>query len=137
MDGSDLPTDLELPALPNSVTVARHEAARLADSIGVDGEPVALAVAEAVGNAVLHAYPRGTSGTVRVAFAIDGDALSIVVGDDGLGMRPDPGSRGLGFGLPLMAKLSAGLEIADRSGGGTELRMRFPLAGARRDEVGR
>jgi hypothetical protein len=54
-----------------------------------------------------------------------------MVSDDGVGMRPNPLGRGLGFGLPLIAQLTEEVEIMAREGGGTVLRMRFEAAGAR------
>jgi serine/threonine-protein kinase RsbW/stage II sporulation protein AB (anti-sigma F factor) len=46
-------------------------------------------------------------------------------------MRPRPDSPGLGLGLPLIARLSASLEVATAESGGTRLCMSFPLAGDR------
>jgi anti-sigma regulatory factor (Ser/Thr protein kinase) len=135
MDGAELPTALELPALPASVTEARRVAARLAYSFGADSDAVALAVAEAVGNAVIHAYPERPPGTVRMALSLDSGILVVVVSDDGVGMRPNPDSQGLGIGLPLIAQVSDGVEIAAGAGGGTELRMRFPVAAGRPAEA--
>src|SRR5205823_1204097 len=101
-----------------------------------DRDAVELAVAEAVGNAVLHAFPEGSSGTVAVAARVEEGAFVVLVADDGIGMRPNPSSRGLGFGLPLIAQLSSGVEILERAGGGTELRIRFPAPSQRASEVG-
>jgi serine/threonine-protein kinase RsbW len=128
MEGAELPTAIDLPAIPESVTEARRAAERLAASIGADPGAVALAVAEAVGNAVVHAYTEGPRGTVRLALGVEGGTLAVVVSDHGVGMRPNPASRGLGFGLPLIAQVSDGLEISAGVGGGTELRMQFPVA---------
>jgi anti-sigma regulatory factor (Ser/Thr protein kinase) len=137
LDRAELPIALNLPPLPDSVTEARQTLARLAAEVGADRDAVELAVAEAVGNAVLHAYPEGATGTVRIVARLDSGSLVVVVADDGVGMRPDPASRGLGFGLPLIAQLSSGLEISDRDGGGAELVMRFPAPAERTSEVGR
>jgi anti-sigma regulatory factor (Ser/Thr protein kinase) len=119
------PLALELPAQPASVTHARRTAASFAESHGGDAAAVELAVGEAVGNAVLHAYRGDASGEIRVDGAMDEGTLVIVVGDDGVGMRPDPSSRGLGFGLPLIAQLASAVEITGSDDGGTEVRMRF------------
>ena len=121
------PLALELPAQPASVTHARRLAASFAASCGADAGGVELAVGEAVGNAVLHAYRGDASGDIRVDGAVEGDGLVIVVGDDGVGMRPDPSTRGLGFGLPLIAQLATAIEITGSPKGGTEVRMRFEI----------
>jgi anti-sigma regulatory factor (Ser/Thr protein kinase) len=121
------PLALELPAQPASVTHARRVAARFAAARGGDAAAVELAVGEAVGNAVLHAYRGDASGDIRVDGTMDEGALLIVVGDDGIGMRPDPSSRGLGFGLPLIAQLASAVEITGSDEGGTEVRMRFEI----------
>ena len=137
MDEPELPIALSLPALAESVSEARQTVAELAAAVGADRDAVELAVAEAVGNAVLHAYPDGRKGTVTVAARQEGDVFLVVVADDGVGMRPDPTSRGLGFGLPLIAQVSERLEIGDGPAGGAELRMRFPAGARRASEVGR
>ena len=137
MDGAELPIALNLPTQPQSVTEARRSAARLAEAVGADRDAVELAVAEAVGNAVLHGYPEGSAGVVTVDARVEADALVVVVTDDGSGMRPNPGSRGQGFGLPLIAQLSREVQISERAGGGTELRMRFPANAGEASEVGR
>jgi two-component sensor histidine kinase len=53
--------------------------------------------------------------------------LVVTVSDDGLGMRPNPDSPGLGYGLPLVASLTDEMGIADSPEGGTSIRMRFAL----------
>jgi anti-sigma regulatory factor (Ser/Thr protein kinase) len=124
---AESPLALELPAQPASVTHARRMAASFAAARGADAASVELAVGEAVGNAVLHAYRGDASGEIRVNGLIDDGTLVIVVGDDGIGMRPDPNSRGLGFGLPLIAQLASAVEITGSPKGGTEVSMRFEL----------
>jgi len=136
LEGAELPIALSLPPLPESVSEARQTVAQVAAAVGADRDAVELAVAEAVGNAVLHAYPDGKRGTVTVAASREDGALVVLVADDGVGMRPDPASRGLGFGLPLIAQLSAGLEIGEGAGGGAELRMRFPVPARDARETG-
>lgn len=124
---AEQPLALELPAARESVTHGRRVAARFAGSVGADAAAVELAVGEAIGNAVLHAYRGGEDGTVTVEGRADEGELTITVGDRGVGMRPDPTSKGLGFGLPLIAQLCRGVEITSRPGGGTDVRMRFGI----------
>ena len=56
----------------------------------------------------------------------------VVVADEGRGMLPRTDSPGLGLGLPLIAQMTQSLEVHDRQGGGTEIRMSFAL---RRDRL--
>lgn len=53
----------------------------------------------------------------------------MLISDDGLGMRPQIQSPGLGFGLSLISQVCDEFEIAKRSSGGLEVRMRFALGG--------
>jgi two-component sensor histidine kinase len=125
---AERPLDLELDPLPASVGAARREAGAVAERVGADRSAVELAVSEAVGNAVLHAFPEGTSGTVWLSVETTPQTIVLTVSDDGVGMRPNPFGRGLGFGLPLIAQLAEEVEIMAREGGGTVLRMRFQAA---------
>jgi anti-sigma regulatory factor (Ser/Thr protein kinase) len=117
------PLELDLPADTESVRIARHAVARFAADHAVDHDGVALAVSEAVTNAVLHAYPDRLGGHVRVRVSVEPLALLIVVSDDGRGMAARSPSRGLGVGLVLIARLCNALEID--GAGGTRLTMRF------------
>lgn len=119
--------DLELPARPESVGRARHEAARLAAACGADETNVKIGVSEAVGNAVLHAYRGDLDGPIRLRGSLRGKRLVIVVTDQGVGMSPDPGSSGLGLGLPLIGTVAEDMRVV---GGpqGTTISMSFPAA---------
>jgi len=113
--------------VPSSVGAARHAAGELAEHVGADRQAVELAVSEAVGNAVLHGFPHGAGGTVELTADAQPRQLVLVVSDDGVGMRPNPEGKGLGFGLPLIGQLAREMEISARRGGGTVLRMRFDV----------
>jgi anti-sigma regulatory factor (Ser/Thr protein kinase) len=95
---------------------------------GCDADPikVATAVSEAVGNAVLHAYRDGLPrGDVRVQASKRDGKLIVVVADDGVGMRPNPASKGLGVGCVLIASMSS--EVSYKSPGrGVRVTMHFP-----------
>ena len=130
---ADRLVELRLPPVPRSVTEARHAAADCAEQIGADSEAVQIAVAEAVGNAVIHAFRTGNRGTVELRLDREPDALVITVTDDGDGMRPNPDSPGLGFGLPLIGRVSDGVDISESEDGGTIVRMRFPAPGKSHD----
>jgi len=119
------------PAVADSVPRARHALAGFATRAGASGEQidaVRLTSSEALTNAVLHAY-RGEPGAIQVTAAVVAQELWVLIADEGCGMQPR-GERpglGLGLGLGLIAKLTDEFEIVARSGGGTEVRMRFDL----------
>ena len=118
--------ELELPAEPGSVAEARHAAARLARHHGVEEADVKIAVSEAVGNAVLHAYRDGKTGTVRVRGGPVRGKLVFVVADSGVGMSPNPNSPGLHLGIPLIGKVAEDMRI-DAGSRGTSISFSFPI----------
>jgi serine/threonine-protein kinase RsbW len=120
--------ELTRPAVPETVTVYRHRAAAFAAEQGAGPalvSDIALAVSEAVSNAVKHAYDSAEEGTVELSvFAEEGWlTLSILDRGDGFGTRP---SDGLGLGLSIIAELCDDLKIL-QEGSGTQVRMRFVL----------
>jgi anti-sigma regulatory factor (Ser/Thr protein kinase) len=128
----------ERPALEASVPELRGAVQGFASGLGADPRvlsDVALAVSEAVTNAVMHAFLDRDRGTIRVSVrAADGE-LVVIVADDGRGMQPRPDSPGLGMGLPLIGQLAASLDIRMPPGGGTELCMTFAVPGMRGTDV--
>ncbi|HEY3186417.1 MAG TPA: ATP-binding protein [Solirubrobacteraceae bacterium] len=118
-------------AAPESVPVLRYAVVAYARSGGVTAgvlDDVAIAVSEAVTNAVVHAYAdRATAGTVTVKACLSHDELAISISDGGDGMRPRPDSPGLGLGLPLMAQLADRMELGQIDGVGTQVRLFFDL----------
>jgi stage II sporulation protein AB (anti-sigma F factor) len=121
-------------AAPDSVRRARDELARFAAAAGGNGEQVSrvrLAISEGVTNAVVHGY-RGAPGEVLITARVDLWGLVIVVRDRGQGLTVAPEQPGLGLGLMVITELTDEMTLAERSRGGTELRMRFALTGPRR-----
>lgn len=119
------------PAVPASVPQARHAVERFAEAAGMTGDDLdslRLAVSEAISNVVRHAYRSGEEGAIHVLAAIAGDELWVLIGDDGHGLQAVSDDPGLGVGLALIASVSDHFAVINRSGGGTELRMRFQLA---------
>jgi serine/threonine-protein kinase RsbW len=119
---------LVMPAEPASVPVLRHRATRFAAEEGVGREvvaDVALAVSEAVTNAVKYANASGADGVVELSGASRGEWLEVTVRDRGEGFGKGS-ADGLGLGLSIIARLCAELKIV-QEGDGTEVRMRFPL----------
>lgn len=110
------------------MTALRHRAAAFATAQGAEPDvvaDVALAVSEAVTNAVKYAYDTGVEGTVELAASVRKRWLEIRIRDSGT--RFGRGSEdGLGLGLTIIARLCADMKIV-QEGTGTEVRMRFPL----------
>jgi serine/threonine-protein kinase RsbW len=118
--------ELELPATPDSVPAARHAVARLAEDVGAGLLDVKIAVSEAVGNVVVHAYRDGSEGKVEITAGVEDDKLVVVVSDTGIGMSPNPDSPGLGFGLPLIGNVVEDMHV-EAGTVGTKVTMVFPL----------
>lgn len=122
--------ELVMPAEPASVPELRRHAARFAAEQGLGEEivaDIALAVSEAVTNAVKYANARGGRGVVELSASKGKDWLEVKVRDRGEAFGK--GSvDGLGLGLTIIARLSGELKIV-QEGSGTEVSMRFPLAG--------
>ena len=120
------------PAVAASVAEARNAVSAFAESAGATDDALAavsLAVSEAVTNAVLHAYlDRDEPGRVEVRARCEAETVVVEVADEGRGMLPRTDSPGLGLGLPLIAQMTESLEVHDRNGGGTEIRMAFALS---------
>ena len=75
--------------------------------------------------------PTAPSGTVVLSATLDAGSLVVRVTDDGSGMRPNPQRGGLGLGLALIGQLTSAFSVTHAEGGGTSLRMTFPIvAGA-------
>jgi anti-sigma regulatory factor (Ser/Thr protein kinase) len=113
------------------VRLARQALASFAADAGAPAEQVEairLASSEALTNVVLHAYDRN-AGRMHVDADVVRGQLAVQIADEGTGLRPRLEKRGLGLGLALIAQACDELDIVKRSGGGTELRMRFGLNG--------
>ncbi|MBV9001709.1 MAG: ATP-binding protein [Solirubrobacterales bacterium] len=120
---------VSFPAEADSVPIARAAVVELAARVGADAQQldsIKLAVSEAVTNAVVHAYPNG-SGSVHVVAGVVGQQLAVVITDDGCGMHAPSGSRGLGWGLSLIAASSDRVMRRQRRGGGTRVHVRWNL----------
>jgi len=118
------------PARADQVRLARREVEAYAREHGaVDPAGIALAVSEAVTNAVIHAsVDRPAPGDVEVHVERHpDDGLEIRVCDEGRGMMPRSDSPGLGVGLPLVAKLAQRFRVETRPTGGTAVSMVFPV----------
>jgi serine/threonine-protein kinase RsbW len=131
----DKPRGLQmvLPAKSENVAVIRHALAGLAEGIGMDEPGLAdlkTVVTEACMNVVVHAY-QGRPGPLSVEACPDADGLTVVVSDQGSGIRPqaDAERESLRLGLSLIAALSSSFSISGGLDRGTEVTMRVPLQG--------
>jgi serine/threonine-protein kinase RsbW len=120
-----------VPAIPENVSALRHAVTELVERAGASERArgdVALAVGEACGNVVLHAYPPGETGPLIIEARVLDREIEVVVTDIGRGMVPRPDSTGLGLGLPLMTTLAKTVAIGDGDDGkGTAVTMVFAL----------
>lgn len=121
-----------LPALPESIAPLRHSVLGFASDSGASErqrEDIALAVSEALSNAVVHAYVGHDSpGVVAVNARREGRWLEVVVCDEGIGMLPRTDSPGLGLGLPLIVRVTEGLELESMDAmPGVRVRMKFAI----------
>ena len=92
--------------------------------------PLAIAMSEAVTNAIKHAFPDGRRGEVRLSLERDGSALVLSVKDNGCGLADTAVPGRLGAGLSLIRALAqqAGGSVTLRSEAGTIVE--FHLGGA-------
>ncbi len=121
---------ISFPAKPDYLLLARLALAGIARDVRVSDELLAdlkLAVTEACGNSVRHAYPEG-EGEVSVAFALEGTTFEMIVEDQGVGVdvrssgeeaRPD-GGMGMSIIRTIVDDLAVGPGADDR---GTVVRM--------------
>jgi len=127
---------LSFPAKPDYLLLARLALSGIGRMTPVSDELLAdlkLAITEACGNCVRHAYPDG-EGDVLVAFALDGGAIEMIVEDQGIGLDGDlraasPATGESGMGMSIIRTVVDELEIRPGADGrGTVVRMTKRLA---------
>ena len=121
--------ELELEPEVHSVGEARRAVIEFAQAVGARDSDVGLAVSEAVGNAVVHAFRGRDPGTITVVARALDSRLIVVVADDGRGMSPHLESPGLGFGISLIGKVTRDVHF-ESSDKGTKVTMDFPAEAA-------
>ena len=115
-------------ATPDHVPEFRDAAQAFAEHHGVArSDDVALAISEALTNAVLHAYRDGTAGPLRLTGWREPSTVCFLVEDDGCGLTPHRHSPGLGRGLNIIAQLCERYAIRGGAGAGTEVWMAFAV----------
>ena len=118
---------LTLPARPENIALVRHMIGALGAAIQLPEATVddmRLAVTEACTNVVRHAYSEA-DGRIEVVIRPDGEAINVIVSDDGRGLGSSPDVSGPGLGLSLIAALADRLEIDHAPRRGSRLLMAF------------
>jgi serine/threonine-protein kinase RsbW len=127
---------LTFPAKPDYLLLARLALSGVGRTAPVSEEALAdlkLAITEACGNSVRHAYPNG-SGDVSVAYALGGGAIELIVEDQGIGVEPglvnvSTTTGESGMGMSIMGAVVDELEVnSGADGRGTVVRMTKRLA---------
>ncbi len=131
-NGSVPAQQLRQPALPGAVPVVRGMVAAFLAKLNVSAlrsGDIQLAVTEACGNVVRHAYPGGHGDLLCECEATD-DEIVIRVSDWGVGCDQPSAQPGLGLGILLIERLSDHATQSHRNGV-TLVNMRFARSGAR------
>jgi signal transduction histidine kinase len=125
------------------------------DGVVLDTYPGALfrILTNLVNNSVLHAFPKDRPGRMEIRAIDEGDRVTLVYRDDGVGMSADVaarafdpffttrrGSGGSGLGLHLAYNLATQLlggtiELRTSPGAGVEFAFRLPLSAPQRTEA--
>lgn len=130
----DSTVSLSFPAKADYLLLARLALGGLARRLPMDADMLAdlkLAVTEACGNVVRHAYAEGDGGPVAIALVVYPDRLEMIVEDQGAGMErvrtdeweADQLPEG-GMGMAIMRAVVDDLEVAAGADGrGTVVHM--------------
>ena len=96
--------------------------------------PLVMVVAELVQNALGHAFPEGRRGTIEIMPERSARSLEVSIRDDGVGLPADfslDDTEGLGLQIVrtlVESELRGTLSLCGGENGGTEARLRIPLA---------
>ncbi len=118
--------DVAFPARPECCSKLRCEIRAFLECLRIDGgrvDDVVLAVGEAAGNVVEHAY-RGNDGSVRLLAYVSDNQLIVEVRDSGRWQLGGDSQRGRGLGI--MRALVDRVSI-ESTRGGTNVRLEVCL----------
>jgi serine/threonine-protein kinase RsbW len=123
---------LELPSDPWTVSLCRRVLRSFLKDLAIEEtrlDDIELAVSEATGNVVRHAYPRPDH-PYRVILTFWGDRVCLEVSDQGIGFNradvPEPGTEELGGrGLWLIEQIADVTAVSTLPGGGCRLEAEF------------
>jgi serine/threonine-protein kinase RsbW len=130
---------LSFPAKADYLLLARLALSGIARGLPLGQEELAdlkLAVTEACGNAVRHAYGADSGGSVGVAFVVGSDSLQMIVEDQGSGIAVDGEDEEEeieplegGMGMSIIRAVMDDVDISEGADGrGTVVRMTKYLA---------
>jgi serine/threonine-protein kinase RsbW len=131
--------ELRLPSRLEALEEVRKLVAKASRALGLDHEMahwIELSVNESAINAIQHGNQLDESKEVFVRIACDGDAIEVVVEDEGSGFEladiPDPTDlenllKPGGRGILIIQSYMDSVEVTERPGGGSRLRMRKKL----------
>jgi serine/threonine-protein kinase RsbW len=135
-------TEFELPSTLGSEKIAMEKVSMVAESMGFERERIEdlkTAIAEACINAMEHGNKFDQNAIVGVVLEPKGNALTIVVRDQGKGIDPDKIPRKIlnddgfpstdcgGLGMFLISNLANELFYETKPGIGNEVKMLFYL----------
>lgn len=97
--------------------------------------PCGIFLAEALTNAIKHAFPNGRGGAIRVALRAEDGHGVLSIADDGVGLAGELAELGRAtFGLQCLKaaaeQLEGSLSVDAQGGRGTRMSVRFPLCRA-------
>ncbi len=131
---------LSFPARAEFLILGRLALVGVSRAAAISEETLAdlkLALTEACGNAVRHAYSGeqdGRAGVVRVAIEVRDGTIAITVEDEGIGLPADARANGAGedgesgMGLAIIEAIADELDVRSAGeGGGTLLTLRKRL----------
>lgn len=98
---------------------------------GRDATTLGIIVGELVINALKHAFPDGSAGTISTGFSRDATGAPVlVVEDDGRGIDPEAFNAETGLGAMIIRQLATQFggepNYAAREGGGTRISLKLP-----------
>lgn len=120
---------LSIAADAEALIVVRHVLDGLAAHDGLSEhvlDDLQIAVGEACGNVVTHAYAGRPVGSLDIDVAFDATVVVVTVRDQGVGLSPAWQEDATGMGIPMMSALAEDLSFGD-GGAGHQVRMTFPL----------
>lgn len=121
MSAAPAALDLTFPANAGELGPTRRALRRWLQQMGVPADTaqdVVTATAEACANAVEHAYRGAPDGSVRLRADLRGDALHVVIADDGSWKDSDR-SPDRGRGIVMMRAMMSGVDVAHGPSGTT------------------
>ncbi len=94
--------------------------------------PISLFAVEAITNVYRHAFAAGESGSARVAYEVVDQQACLRVTDNGIGYGIGDHSASMGTQLmtAFAQQLGGTLDIAENTGGGTVVRLTYPMDNA-------